>query len=224
MEARVPSAVARRSGRAVRDSYQHDDRMSAGSARKAKPLTRATYVPRYASLEVTQEVTETFINTLVTGSGRVYDDSVIFATLLLLHRYRCKFPAGKRPSGYGHRLFLFAYALAVKSMSDYAPKNRDLTRWLNRKTDPLPVDVRNKTLNRGERLFGDVLEWNIHITPTQLEVFTRRVKEDFTGEGPYPEYASPSRTFGSEPRTSPEVVSDPDYDSEDCTQSEPGDY
>ena len=223
MEVRVPSAVARRSDRTMRYSYEHPEGLSVGGGRKAKPLARATYVPRYATLEETRQVTETFIYTLLWGAGHFYDDSVTFAALLLLHRYRCKFPAGKRPSGYGHRLFLFAYVLALKSMGDHAPKNRDLVRWLNKETYPLPVDIPKKTLNRGERLFGDVLEWNVHITPTQLELFTRRVKEDFTGEGPYPEYASASRTFGSEPRTSPEVV-DSDYDSEDCTQSEIGDY
>ncbi|EPS99707.1 hypothetical protein FOMPIDRAFT_7508, partial [Fomitopsis schrenkii] len=105
--------------------------------------------------------------------------SIVFAALLLLHRYRCKFPAGRRPSGYGHRLFLFAYVLIYKAMGDYVPKNKEIVLWLNHETNPLAVEVMPKTLNRGERLFGDVLEWNIQVTPSQLESFTRRVKEDF---------------------------------------------
>ena len=223
-EARVPSAVAGLSKRGAKQTYHHYcTRISVGASRKAKPLTRATYIPRYASLQDVMRVTETFISTLLQQAALAYDDSVAFAALLLLHRYRCKFPAGKRPSGYGHRLFLLAYVLAIKSMGDNAPNNSNIIRWLNRTTDPLPVEMSTKTLNRGERLFGDVLEWNTHITPTQLEVFTRRAKEDFAGEGPYPEYASPSRTFGSTPRTTAEVA-DLDYDSDDCTQSEVGDY
>lgn len=227
MEARVPSAVARRSlDKVMKHGYQHQDTgIAAGGGRKAKPLGRATYVPRYVSREDNLDVMEQFIYALLREAGRAYEDTVTFAALLLLHRYRCKFPAGKRPSAYGHRLFLVAYVIAYKTMGDYARPNKDLVLWLNRETYPLPVEVFAKTLNRSERLFCDILGWNMYITPSQLESFTRRVKEDYTGEGPYPEYASASHTFGSTRRTTAETVdADSDSEEEDCTLSECGDY
>ncbi len=111
------------------------------------------------------------------------DVSVTFAALLFLRQLKTRFPAARGLAG--HRLFLSALMVASKVICDDTYSNQS---W----------SIVGKGLfslaeiNRMEREMCSNLDWRLNIEPSQLRKFEAKVRLDFKGLGPYPNYAVPS--------------------------------
>jgi Cyclin, N-terminal domain len=96
-----------------------------------------------------------------------YDKEIALAALYLLKRLHTRYPTTRAMSG--HRLFLTAFMLSSKLISDntYSTKS-----WyeVGQKLFSIPE------LNRMEREMIECLDWQVHIPPNELEKLTERPK------------------------------------------------
>ncbi|KAM5542958.1 hypothetical protein V8D89_003342 [Ganoderma adspersum] len=119
-------------------------------------------------------------------------ESTVFAALYLLQRLKGRFPAATGCDGMaGHRMFLPALRIVSQS------KSRASTDYW--------VDVGGGLFHRdqvdgAERDLRRFLGGYVEIDPAALREFERRVRRDFAGRGPYPDYlktqASASSSHG----------------------------
>lgn len=125
------------------------------------------------------------------------DSPVIFATLYLLHRLKARFPAARGSSG--HRLFISAVMIASKVICDDTYSNKS---WVIVGSGMFAL----RDLNQMEREMLSYLEWDINIQPEALKEFENKVRHDFKGLGPYPEYLFPRPSSSPMPSTTPYAV------------------
>ncbi|KAI0696661.1 hypothetical protein C8T65DRAFT_832721 [Cerioporus squamosus] len=107
-------------------------------------------------------------------------DSVTFGALYLLHRLKARFPAARGSSG--HRLFLAAYMIASKVISDDTYSNKNGWAVVGQGMFAL------REINQMEREMCAYLEWQLNFEPGALKEFEEKVRRDFKGPGPYPLY------------------------------------
>ncbi|KAF9517605.1 hypothetical protein BS47DRAFT_1313920, partial [Hydnum rufescens UP504] len=93
--------------------------------------------------------------------------SVTFAALFLLQRLKSRFPAARGSSG--HRLFISAFMIASKVVCDDTYSNKS---WCVVGQGMFSL----REINQMEREMCGYLEWILNIQPTELEVFTEKVK------------------------------------------------
>jgi len=123
--------------------------------------------------------------------------SVTFAALYLLQRLKARFPAARGSSG--HRLFISAFMLASKVICDDTYSNKS---WSIVGQGMFAL----REINQMEREMCSYLEWQLNVEPTQLKEFESKVRRDFKGPGPYPNYVLPSPAPSPMPSTSPYVA------------------
>ncbi|KAF7791965.1 hypothetical protein EIP86_002992 [Pleurotus ostreatoroseus] len=109
--------------------------------------------------------------------------TVTFTALFLLLKLRLKFPDKDYLSG--PRLFLCALMVASKVINDDTYSNRS---WTTAGQHFFPL----RDLNSMERALCLYLEWELNVDPTDLQHFESKVRADFKGSGPYPQYTLPS--------------------------------
>lgn len=66
-----------------------------------------------------------------------------------------------------------------------------------------------REINQMEREMCSYLEWQLNVEPTALKEFEERVRKDFKGPGPYPNYVLPSPAPSPMPSTTPYAVGAP---------------
>lgn len=120
--------------------------------------------------------------------------SVTFAALYLLQRLKARFPAARGSSG--HRLFISAFMLASKVICDDTYSNKS---WSIVGQGMFAL----REINQMEREMCSYLEWQLNVEPQQLRDFELKVRRDFKGPGPYPNYALPSPAPSPMPSTTP---------------------
>lgn len=120
--------------------------------------------------------------------------SVTFAALYLLQRLKARFPAARGSSG--HRLFISAFMLASKVICDDTYSNKS---WSIVGQGMFAL----REINQMEREMCSYLEWQLNVEPTQLREFEGKVRKDFKGQGPYPNYSLPSPAPSPMPSTTP---------------------
>ncbi|KAJ3485067.1 hypothetical protein NLI96_g5214 [Meripilus lineatus] len=120
--------------------------------------------------------------------------SVTFAALYLLQRLKARFPAARGSSG--HRLFISAFMLASKVICDDTYSNKS---WSIVGQGMFAL----REINQMEREMCSYLEWQLNVDPPQLREFEAKVRRDFKGLGPYPNYVLPSPAPTPMPSTTP---------------------
>ena len=120
--------------------------------------------------------------------------SVTFAALYLLQRLKARFPAARGSSG--HRLFISAFMLASKVICDDTYSNKS---WSIVGQGMFAL----REINQMEREMCSYLEWQLNVDPPQLRDFESKVRRDFKGPGPYPNYVLPSPAPTPMPSTTP---------------------
>ncbi|KZT66979.1 hypothetical protein DAEQUDRAFT_739620 [Daedalea quercina L-15889] len=180
---RVPSATAVRSD----EKLHAEGGQSVATGRTSKPLTKPTYVMRYASRSINQTLMENFFVVLMYHTQ--LHECVTFAALMLAHRLRCKFPLDEPRSVYGHKLFIAAFVVAAKVICEGFYANGQLARRMS-KDVPKIMSFSAHNLLTGEANVCFVLRYFISINPELLVSFTNLVKTDYAGDGPYPRYDS----------------------------------
>lgn len=121
-------------------------------------------------------------------------ESVTYAALYLLQRLKARFPAARGSSG--HRLFISAFMLASKVICDDTYSNKS---WSIVGQGMFAL----REINQMEREMCSYLEWQLNVEPKMLSEFEAKVKRDFKGTGPYPNYALPSPAPSPMPSTTP---------------------
>ena len=120
--------------------------------------------------------------------------SVTFAALYLLLRLKSRFPAARGSSG--HRLFISAFMLASKVICDDTYSNKS---WSIVGQGMFAL----REINQMEREMCSYLEWQLNVDPAELKEFETKVRRDFKGPGPYPNYSIPSPAPSPMPSTTP---------------------
>ncbi|KAJ3519983.1 hypothetical protein NMY22_g12950 [Coprinellus aureogranulatus] len=109
-----------------------------------------------------------------------FHSSVTFGALLLLQRLKAHFPAARGSSG--HRLFLSAFMLASKFMSDDSYSNKS---WCMVAQSMFPL----REINKMEREMCKYLDWELAIDDAMLASFENQVVKDFSQDrSSYPNY------------------------------------
>ncbi|GBE84351.1 hypothetical protein SCP_0603290 [Sparassis crispa] len=120
--------------------------------------------------------------------------SVTFAALYLLQRLKARFPAARGSSG--HRLFISAFMIASKVICDDTYSNKS---WSIVGQGMFAL----REINQMEREMCSYLEWQLNIEPKALQEFEMKVRRDFKGQGPFPNYILPSPAPSPVPSTTP---------------------
>jgi hypothetical protein len=119
-----------------------------------------------------------FIYNVLRKSG--LPDIVTFTALLYLLRVKTSQRLIRSP--WGHGLFLTAYMLASKFIVDRQHSNRG---WAAIGCKQYSL----KDINEMERTMLSYLEWDLNVSYPEVEEFSARFCDSFTGPGPYPDLA-----------------------------------
>ncbi|KZT36389.1 hypothetical protein SISSUDRAFT_71074 [Sistotremastrum suecicum HHB10207 ss-3] len=96
--------------------------------------------------------------------------SVTFSALYLLSRLKRRFPSARGSSG--HRLFISAFMIASKVICDDTYSNKS---WTVVGQGMFSL----REINQMEREMCGYLEWRLGVEPSELESFTRGLKEEY---------------------------------------------
>ena len=122
-----------------------------------------------------------------------------FHTLYVLQRLRTRLGDDKGDLD-GPTVFLTAYVLAMKTShneTDNAVFNSDILRHLSARRSLSAVRSLSD-LNNSERWMCRILDFDCNVQPEALAAFEDKVRRDFAGTGPYPEYILPQTSLGPE--------------------------